>query len=141
MLGFDGDTADAAAERAAIRQAWGCDCEGDATAPPESSHYHGMIKRVKDEIEHITGYQPPTCPWRALEIPLVRDVINAHAFMESGQLREFWGDDPPRLLVDGVRLHDTAIRLTDQADREARRKRHEAARAAQQRMGHIRPRR
>lgn len=57
---------------------------------------------------------------------MVRDVIRAHAFFESGQLREFWGDDPPRLLVDGVRVHESSIRLTSQQDREDERKQREA---------------
>lgn len=73
-----------------------------------------------------------TCPWRALEDPVVRDVVRAHAFFESGQLREFWGDDPPRYLVDGVRVHESALRLTDQADREADRKEREQAAKARQ---------
>jgi len=60
----------------------------------------------------------------------VRDVVRAHAFLESGQLREFWGDDPPRLLVDGLRVHETSLRLVEQADREHERKQRETAQRA-----------
>lgn len=95
---------------------------------------------AKLEVERITGYAPPTCPWRALEHPLVRDVLGAHAFLESGQLREFWGDDPPRKLVDGLRVHDTALRLTEQADREHERKQREHASRARS-MGPSGPKR
>lgn len=52
--------------------------------------------------EELTGDRPNACPWWGFHDPDVRAVLAAADFWESGQLREYWGDDPPYWLVLGV---------------------------------------
>ena len=52
-------------------------------------------------VERVTGDLPDGCPWWGFWDPDVKLVLRAHRFWEPG-LREFWGDDPPWWLVEGV---------------------------------------
>jgi len=53
-------------------------------------------------VETTMGLRPPSCPWWAFHDPEVGEVLRAHDWDESGQLREWWGEDPPWRLVEGV---------------------------------------
>ena len=89
------------------------------------------VDRIKDLIRRITGSEPPTCPWRAFQDPLVVDVINACRWYESGQVAVRIGAEPPYNLVEGVETFIGALELVD-AEREKRRdeERKSKARAA-----------
>lgn len=64
-----------------------------------------------DAIEASTGERPDACPWWAFHEPDVQAVLQAHDWFESGQLREWWGDDPPYWLVLAVRHYHRQLDL------------------------------
>lgn len=64
-----------------------------------------------DLIESSTGDRPEACPWWAFHVPDVQEVLKAHDWWESGQLREWWGDDPPYWLVLAVRYYHRQLEI------------------------------
>jgi hypothetical protein len=64
----------------------------------------------------VTGARPVTCPWRALYAPLVREVMEAMAFDENGNLAIALGSDPPAVLVDGIAVFKRAYAATQAED-------------------------
>lgn len=76
-------------------------------------------------IAHLTGHQPPTCPWRAFYSPLVGEVIKV-AGLAAENLAPFALDlDPPAIIADGLSVYLAAKRATRAHDDEIRRKEHE----------------
>ena len=95
---------DAARFRTEIRRAYRCDCDGVSQLATEqpTARARGPVAEL-DAIELLLGERPATCPWRAFFDRDVQKTIKAHDFFESGQCREFWGDDPEWWLVEAVR--------------------------------------
>lgn len=88
-------------------------------------------RSMLDLIEHVTGYRPPTCPWRALYHPLVQEVLNVMALDENGNLAVAVGTDPPGLLVDALVAYKLALGAARNEEAkmraEARKREREAA--------------
>lgn len=76
------------------------------------------MQAVWDELKDLTGYELDTCPWRAFNDPVVADAISAAFFHETGQLREYWGDDPPAHLPKAVQVLLRSEGMVRQRDRE-----------------------
>lgn len=60
-----------------------------------------MTDGIRATIRQMTGYFVPGCPWRAFATPLVRDVMSAVQFHESGNL-QFALPTPSHRLVEGI---------------------------------------
>lgn len=101
-----------------IRRSYPCDCNGDATPGRETPR---MTDGTLSVIEDVTGHRPPSCPWSAFSDPLVRDVLHAYRFFESGQLSIGIGDDPPARLVEGIALYHTSVQHLQADDIQRRR--------------------
>jgi len=77
---------------------------------------HGL-RRHLDVIERVTGHAPPTCPWRAYSDPFVAEVMSHTWAVEHGNLGVTLGEDPPAVLVDGIRAYRMALLSTQAEDR------------------------
>lgn len=71
-------------------------------------------------IERITGYAPPTCPWRATYDPLVKEVLELWGAVEDGYLDTALGDDPPAILIDALSCFRRAYQATKTNDDKLR---------------------
>jgi len=91
-----------------IRQCWGCDCDGESHK--SGRRVVGVQKYIVDQmagaIEKLTGYRPPTCPWRAMSDPLVGPVIRAAQLGRSGL--GHLAQAEPALFVDALAVYLTA---------------------------------
>lgn len=92
------------------RQSWGCDC-GGAVGPERPADPFVDASRLT--MKHITGTEPRTCPWRAFDNPIVRDVVRAHQWFESGNLSQRLGSRIPYVLIQGLEVFDQAVNATD----------------------------
>jgi hypothetical protein len=118
LSGSDADRA----ERLALRVAYRCDCGGEIGGSGiVTSQRSSLASAERAACERVTGDVPISCPWRAFYDADVAQVLKAHRWFESGQCREFWGDDPPMWLVLGVSHYHRAIEAT-RADVEERRR-------------------
>lgn len=106
--------------RLKIRQCWRCDCDGKSHLNEErvvgAEKY--AVDSMADVIERLTGHRPPTCPWRAMQDPLVGPVIRAAKKGERG-LGKWLPDDPPAILADAVDVYldaRDAVRNRDDAE-------------------------
>ncbi len=90
-----------------IRQCWGCDCDGESheggTRPLGAQKY--VVDIMAATIEKLTGYRPPTCPWRAMYDPLVGPVIRAARMADRGLGHLATDQDPPAILVDALGVY------------------------------------
>jgi hypothetical protein len=78
-------------------------------------------------VEAYTGDRPDTCPWHSFRDPLVIDVVNGYSYFESGQLREYWGDDPPYILSEAMRHYHTTMERVRSKQMELEQKKREKA--------------
>lgn len=116
------DGAKSATHRETMRRAWGCDCEG--YRPPLSPEHlvRDKVTTERADLEAIVGTRIHACPWRGFFDPVVRDVMDAMSWWETGQLALWLGDDPPNHLVEGVVIFRRALTATREHDRaEAKR--------------------
>ena len=58
-------------------------------------------------IQRITGNAPPTCPWRVMYSPLVREVLDATE--HEANLAVAIGADPPAILIDAIGEYRRAL--------------------------------
>lgn len=72
----------------------------------------GAARKWLHTIERVTGYAPPTCPWRAMYDPLVMEVMSVMALDENGNLGVALGADPPAILVEGIAAYKHALAAT-----------------------------
>lgn len=86
------------------------------------SNYGLAVLSTNTAIEQITGSNPRGCPWRGVYDDDVKAVQRAHRWHESGQLREWWGDDPEWWLVEGLAIYHAALQSTLADANEQRRK-------------------
>lgn len=69
-------------------------------------------------IERVTGYQPPTCPWRAMYDPLVRELMEqVIPAVDAGIGAVVLGDNAPAKVVEGVTQFRRALEATRHDDR------------------------
>jgi hypothetical protein len=112
-------TPHAASVRAEMRRAMRCPCDGAPVEPGVVSTPRAQPAVAGlDLVERVTGVRPLECPWRGFYDADVAAVQDAHGYRESGQLREFWGDDPPAWLVEAEGIYHRALERTrfDAAD-------------------------
>lgn len=110
-----------AGARKHIRQCWGCDCDGvshqSKLRPVGAQKF--VVDAMADAIEKLTGYRPPTCPWRAMYDPLVPEVIRVAALADKGLGMAALDDDPPAILIDALSIYlaaKAATRSHDEAE-------------------------
>lgn len=60
-------------------------------------------------IEKQCGERPSSCPWRALQDPIVHEAIEAYRWFESGQLATWLGPEPPAVIVQAIGIYHAAI--------------------------------
>lgn len=79
-------------------------------------------------MERVTGTKPLTCPWRAFNDPVVREVVFASDAYDKGNLATHWGDDPPAEWLDAMRVYTQAKVATrvhyTELDRKKREREH-----------------
>jgi hypothetical protein len=120
-------TPHAASVRAEMRRAMRCPCDGARVEPGVA-----LTPRAQpavaglDLIERVTGVRPAECPWRGFYDGDVAEAQCAHGYRESGQLREYWGDDPPAWLVEAEGIYHRALERTRSDAADTRRKAAEA---------------
>lgn len=99
----------------------------------DSAREDAGVKRHLDVMQRVVGYAPPTCPWRAMYHPLVREVMQALEHEESGNLALSIGVEPPAILMDAIgefkRSH-AAVRAEDEKLRAEKAKADRAHRQA-----------
>lgn len=86
--------------------------------------------RHLDAIENVTGSRPATCPWRAFNHPLVREVIALAPAFDPPNLAAVMEPDPPAILVDAILWYRSALASTLSDDSRKRREKVERERAA-----------
>lgn len=104
--------------RKRIRECWRCDCDGvshrSGVRSKGSEQY--VVDLMADGIEQLTGYRPPTCPWRAMYDPLVAPVIRAARFGDRGLGHLATDEDPPAVLIDALGVYLSAREATRNHD-------------------------
>ncbi len=109
---------------ARFRASYGCDCDGVSHTLPPPDESTREARKIRDGVfkimETITGYHPPTCPWRVMYSPLVREVIAAMEHEENGNLAVALGSDPPGILVDAIGVYKQALAATRAEDAKLR---------------------
>jgi hypothetical protein len=121
---------------------WGCDCDGESHLAGDADGVAGdnaFRTRHLHVIQKVTGFAPPTCPWRAYYDPLVREVVDLWWAEEHGNMAAVLGDAPPGILVDAVGAFSRALKATMAEDsklaNEERKRAHEAHMARQRNRG------
>ena len=104
-----------------IRQCWGCDCDGEShkiKLRPKGSA-RKAVDIVADGIEKLTGYRPPTCPWRAMYDPLVGPVIDLCRLGEANLGGNALTEEDPEILWEAVNIYlrsRNGVRAHDEAE-------------------------
>lgn len=60
-----------------------------------------MTDGIRSAVQDMTGHFVSGCPWRAFSAPIVREVMQAIQFFESGNLA-FANPEPSHRLVEGI---------------------------------------
>lgn len=81
-------------------------------------------------VEHVTGHAPTTCPWRAFDDPLVREVMAVEWASEHGNLAAVIGSDPPFILTQALGIFERAMRATQADERRLKQEAADAKRRA-----------
>lgn len=118
---------------------YGCDCDGvRREGPLDRGEAEGAaLRAVLSTVAKLTGYEPPTCPWRAMSEPIVREVLTVSWSVEAGNLGAILGPDPDSKLTDAIGVYRRSVEVTraeemrlEREDRERRAKHTAAARKA-----------
>lgn len=104
-----------------IRRCWGCDCGGEdyASTPKPVGAQKFAVDQMAGAIEELTGYRPPTCPWRAMYDPLIGPVIRAANLGSGGLGMWAFDEDPSAVLLDAMSVYlgaRTAVSNHDEAE-------------------------
>lgn len=85
-------------------------------------------------IEEAASKRPEGCPWQSFRDPFVGEVLDAYRHWKQRQLALVWGDDPPAVLMHGIKTYDAFLNAVQAHDirkererREEDRKRRESA--------------
>lgn len=119
---------------------YGCDCDGVQREQVDGGGAEGAaIRAVLTTVERIAGHRPPTCPWRAMSDPLVRDVLAVSWSVEDGNLGATLGPDPDAQLIQALGVYTRAKRATvnedERLEAEERKRKALAMNAARGRHG------
>jgi len=122
---------------------YGCDCDGIARSPVDAGREGDAVRHHLRTIEHTAGYRPPTCPWRAMSEPIVREVRAIAWAIDPANLHAALGPDPDAKLVQSIGVYRAArvgteadeTRLRNEESASERRARAAAAKAAGCRHG------
>jgi hypothetical protein len=85
-------------------------------------------------IETVTGQAPPTCPWRAFYVPIVREVMAVAWAVEGGNLAAVLGPDPAYKLTQAVGCFKRALTATQNEEARCQREESAAKRRAESAM-------
>lgn len=80
------------------------------------------------EIEKLTGYRPPACPWRAFYSPIVTQTVQLAIMAEKGLGMAELDDDPPAIWLDAIKVYLSSYAAVRNHDAEVERKKREAER-------------
>jgi hypothetical protein len=82
-------------------------------------------------MDAVLGVRPMTCPWRAREHPLVRDVLHLYGAREmTDPLVAAGGDHAPNELVEALLRFDSDVGAIRAHERELQRERDRARQSA-----------
>lgn len=97
---------------------YGCDCDGvKRDGPLDRGTAEGeALRAVLRTVDHITGHRPPTCPWRAMSEPIVREVLAVSWSVEAGNLGAVLGPDPDHRLTQAIGVYRRAVEGTRNED-------------------------
>ena len=73
-------------------------------------------------MEEVTGYRPPTCPWRVFYDPLVVQAVRIASLAQEHLGDAYLGPDPPAVLLEAVYYYTRARNATRAHDMEQERK-------------------
>lgn len=90
---------------------YGCDCDGVERKPVDRGAHGDAARGVLRAIDRVTGHEPPTCPWRAMSEPIVRDVL-AVSWAAEGNLAAVLGADPDHKLTQALGVYTRAKNYT-----------------------------
>lgn len=88
------------------------------------------MRGYQTTIERVTGHRPPTCPWRAFSLPIVREVLAVEWSSDKGNLTATIGTDGPAQLVAAIGLFERSVASTLADERKIRDIEREATRRA-----------
>ena len=116
---------------------YGCDCDGIKREPADAGAEGVALRATLRVVEQLTGHRPPTCPWRAMYEPIVRDVLAVSWASPNGNLAAAIGRDPYQKTVDALGVYLRALDATrgedmrlDAEERDRKRAHSAAARKA-----------
>ena len=73
---------------------------------------------MESAVHEAVGVELEGCPWRAFDVPIVGDVVEAYPFFEKGCLDQFCGPNPPAKFIDALALyHSDVTRLQNEMHR------------------------
>jgi hypothetical protein len=119
-----------AGERAAVRRAYRCACDGESDRLPRIVATRGLASiavRVLDEIESRGGAPTEGCPWSAWRDPVIALAQRVIPLLETGADVGDW----PAVAVRAAEAMTSARLATEAADREADRREREARERAE----------
>jgi len=80
------------------------------------------------EIEKLTGYRPPTCPWRVFYDPIVKKTVDIAIAAEKGLGMAEIEADTPAIWLDAIKIYLAAKASVRNHDDEVERKKREQER-------------
>lgn len=104
---------------------YGCDCDGVTREPIDGGREGEAVRASIRTIERITGYAPPTCPWRAYYDPIVREVMASAWTVDEGNLGAALGPDPDAIQVEAMGVYRRALAVTRADDMQLEREERE----------------
>lgn len=86
---------------------YGCSCNGERELPvrscSETSAMGHVVLRVINAIEHLTGNEPPTCPWKVYDDPVIQAALKLRHRADKGLVNI---DEQLAIVVDAYELID-----------------------------------
>lgn len=119
---------------------YGCDCDGVRREPLDGGREGEAVRASLRTIERVTGFRPPTCPWRSFYEPIVREVMEIAWTVDDGNLSAALGPDPDAVLVEAMGVYRRSLSVTraDDAQIEREERERKAAHAAAARKAGLR---
>lgn len=116
---------------------WQCPCAGfpepDLASPSKLDPECRVALSATERVTGLPTTECRTCPrWYAAQTFAI-ETADARVAAERGELRTFYGDDPPSVLLDAVKLLDRAIGERYEREHEERERKHAEQRAKDER--------
>lgn len=110
---------------------YGCDCDGITRDQLDrGGQESASVRSHLATIERITGHRPPTCPWRSMYEPIVREVLEVAWAVEEGNLGPVLGPDPDFVLVQAMGVYRRSLNRATLDERTILREEADAKRKA-----------